>query len=218
MTPDDLNRACSDFLIQEGVKDGDFVVVVGAGVSIPMIPAGKGLRSEMATNCGIPNDETEPYWDFFQRAKTEAPKNFRETIIKTFCEPPEWHSEACSQIVRLPCKSIITLNYDDHLQDAFSVKFGSGWQERFAVYPIQPGKGFAWPAEFAHKFHLLAAHGYRVRDIDAVEPDLEASWPDDGIILTRSQFEEHYFGDNRGHLLFHWWEEVFCRFSCLLES
>lgn len=44
---------------------------------------------------------------------------------------------------------------------------------------------------------------------------MEATWPDDGIILTRNQFEEHYFGQQRSHHLFHWWEEVFCKFSCL---
>lgn len=212
---DELNAQCIEILKQEGVTAGGFIVVVGAGVSIPLIPSGGGLRAIMAEKCGILDDKGEYYWEFFQRAKDCNPDAYRHTIIATFCDIPEWHSEACRQIVQLPCRSIITLNYDDQLQDAFSQKFGVGWQERFAVYPVQDNKIWAFGYELEHKFHLLAAHGYRVRDTVAAAPNFNATWPDDGIILTTSQFAEHYFDHNRNHALFHWWSDVFCRFSCL---
>lgn len=192
-----LNAKCIETLKTEGFMDGGFVVIVGAGVSIPLIPSGRGLRETMAEKCGIHDDQKEHYWEFFQRAQKINPDIFRRTIIETFCEVPEWHSEACYHLVRLPCRSIITLNYDDHLQDAFSKKFGMGWNERFAVYPVQVKKSWVFPAEFEHKFHLLAAHGYRVRDESEAEPDLTAKWPDDGIILTTKQFHKHYFSEDK---------------------
>lgn len=210
---DELNNRCIEYLKQKGVLNGSFILVVGAGISIPLMPSGKGLRKSMAEACGIPDDDTIPFWDFFDPIKKQFPQIFRETIIKTFCDAPEWHSESCHHIVSIPSASIVTLNYDDHLQDAFSRKFGSGWDTRFAIYPTQKEKTFAWPADFVHTPHLLAAHGYRVKDDTNPELDLSATWPDDGIILTRSQYEEHYFGKH--HYLFHWWKEVLCRFPCL---
>jgi hypothetical protein len=212
---DELNAGCIETLKRRGVTDGRFVIVVGAGVSIPLIPSGRGLREIMAEKCGIADDNEEYYWEFFQRAKDFNPNAYRRTIIETFCDIPEWHPEACRQIVQLPSQSIITLNYDDHLQDAFSQKFGMGWEERFAVYPVQDKKRWVGGYELEHTFHLLAAHGYRVRDTNAAIPDYNATWPDDGIILTTEQFKEHYFDRNRNHALFHWWSDLFCRFSCI---
>lgn len=212
----ELNAQCIETLKQAGVTDGGFVIVVGAGVSIPLIPSGRGLRAIMAEKCGIADDKEEYFWEFFQRARDSNQEAYRRTIIETFCDIPEWHPEACRQIVQVPGKSIITLNYDDHLQEAFSQKFGMGWEERFAVYPVQDQKR-RWVGgyELEHTFHLLAAHGYRVRDTDAAAPDFTATWPDDGIILTTKQFREHYFDHNRSHALFLWWSDIFCRFSCL---
>lgn len=215
MTADDLNCLCFNRLLEQGVGSGTFVIVVGAGVSIPLIPSGTDLRETMARACEIEDDPREPFWEFFQRVQDNHPNLFREIIIRTFSDIPEWHSEACHQIVSLPNKSIITLNYDDHLQAAFSRKFGAGWQERFAVYPVQAGKTFAFPSDFRYTPHLLAVHGYRVRNESASSADIGASWPDDGIILTTRQFKEHYFGQERAHILFHWWKQVLCEFSCL---
>lgn len=66
---DQLNRESINTLKNMGVTTGEFVIVVGAGVSIPLIPSGHGLRETMAKKCEIDNNTTEHYWKFFQKSQ-----------------------------------------------------------------------------------------------------------------------------------------------------
>lgn len=212
MRPEEINQRCIERLNAAGVGRGEYVAVVGAGPSSPVVPAGKALVKEVADACGMdPNDE-RPFWEFFEEAKQKNKGAFCDIINRNFCEPPFWTGEIYQHIVAIRFKSFVTLNYDDCLQQAFAKSEGPRWKGLFSVYPPHRSAdgtvgGFASPSDFNHKRRLVAIHGFR----DLNDPE----WPDKKIILTRSDYNEHYFSPDKSYALSHWWQELLVNHDCL---
>lgn len=210
VTPEEFNAQCVNTLRSSKVGEGDYVVVVGAGPSSPLIPAGTKLREEMARACSIENPPNKPFWDFFEEAKKNKPQEYCRVIEATFNDPPFWSSDAYDLITRIRFKSIITTNYDQYLPKAFQNTEGRGWNERFCIYPPRKGAdstGVATALDIEDQKCLIAIHGYC--------DSSRSGWPMDSIILAKSDYILHYFDPQSAYYLHSWWKEILGRFNCI---
>ena len=212
MRPDELNEECIALLEEAGVRRGRYVAVVGAGPSSPVIPAGTKLREQIAAACGLDANDPRPFWDFFDDAKTRNQDAFCSIIKEQFQDRPFLRLDAYDHIVSIRFKSFITLNYDSCLPTAFAADTGEKWEELFSIYPMRRRPdgttvGLASAVDLGHKRRLVAVHGYR----DPNDP----SWPLSKIVLTRSDYERHYFAPETGTYLGQWWKEVLSLYDCL---
>ncbi len=213
VTPDELNTRCVDTLRAMGVAGGEYIAVVGAGPSSPIIPPGNRMVTDMANACKIdlPPQNT-PFWEFFETAKTQNPREYCRFIESKFNNSPFWSSDAYELICKIRFKSIITTNYDHYLPRAFEKEEGAGWDERFCIYPPRTNpssakSGVATAINIEDRKYLIAIHGYR----DASRAD----WPLDSIILAKSDYLLHYFRPEKSYYLHGWWREVLARFDCI---
>jgi hypothetical protein len=208
--PDELNADCVNTLRNLGVADGEYVAVVGAGPSSPLIPTGDTMAVEMAKRCGIaPPSPHTPFWEFYEAAKTNKKEEYSEFIKSKFNKHEYWRSDTYELICKISFKSIITTNYDAYLPSAFEKVEGTGWDERFCIYPPRKTEksGLATAIDFEDQKYLIAIHGYR--------DSLRLEWPLDSIILAKSDYQLHYFDPEKAYYLHSWWKEILARFDCI---
>ena len=119
----------------------------------------------MKKACGIDCDNGIPFWDFYEAAKNGNPVEYSRILKSKFDGAPYWSSDVYEMICQISFKSIITTNYDQYLPKAFGKVEGSGWNDRFCVYPPRRspnanGAGMATAIDFDYKKYLVAIHGY----------------------------------------------------------
>jgi hypothetical protein len=211
-SPDQLNAECIKALQSYKVGDGGYVAVVGAGPSSPIIPRGDDLIAEMKKACGINCENGIPFWDFYEAAKNGNSVEYSRILKSKFDGAPYWSSDVYEMICQISFKSIITTNYDQYLPKAFGKVEGSGWNDRFCVYPPRSnpdanGAGMATAIDFDYKKYLVAIHGYR--------DTAHENWPLDSIILTKSDYMLHYFAASKSQFLYGWWKQVLSSHNCI---
>lgn len=213
VTPDQMNEECVKILHSYNVSKGGYVAVVGAGPSLPIISLDDKFVCEMRSACGLdPNINYKHFWDFYEAAKKKNKIAYSGLLKTKFSSSPYWNNEIYEAICKINFKTIITTNYDQYLPKAFGKVEGNGWNNRFCVYPPRKhpeinGTGMVSATDFDIERYLVAIHGYRDPEND--------EWPLDSIILAKSDYVLHYFG-NTGHLtLCGWWKEVLTRHNCI---
>jgi hypothetical protein len=212
-SPDELNHECVRQLEAAGVGLGNYIAVVGAGPSSPLVPASNELKREIAIACGLDPDDARPPWEFFEDARKNNRAEYCRVINARFQDKPFLRTEGYLQIVAVPFKSFITLNYDSHIQAAFAKICSGDWEDNFSIYPSHASPngeaaGLATAASLGGPTkRLVAIHGFR----DPNDPD----WPATKIILTKSDYEHHYFSANTTAFLAHWWANVLTFHDCL---
>ena len=200
MTSEEINLACIERLRSTDLTAR--VVVVGSGLSSPLIAPLGTLKETLCERCRIDKGaDDEFFWILAQRAFTNDPNEYYKVIEETYGEPFPWKAEAYNILVKMPFLGFATLNYDS--------QFWAALQEfdpdaLFSIYPPFNDQNYFNPEEFSRVCRrLIALHGY-------CDPD-NPNWARE-VILKTDDYKRHYV--NPGALR-QWWISLLVAKPCL---
>ncbi len=200
MTPEEINPACIERLRSTDLTAR--VVVVGSGLSSPLIAPVDTLKESLRKRCRIDKGpDEELLWILAQRAFKNDRGEYYKVIEETYGKPFPWKAEAYDILVKMPFLGFATLNYDSQFWTALN-RFDP--EAYFSIYPSYNGLPHLNPQEFsrAHR-RLIALHGY-------CDPD-NPSWAQE-VILKSDDYKQHYIYPGA---LRQWWISLLLTTPCL---
>lgn len=190
----------------------NYVVVVGAGLSLPIVTSVSGITEKLQDRSGIVCDESEHLWDYCERVydhlrnrRPNCEDDYYDVVRECFEVAPPWSADAYRYLVEIGFRSFVTFNYDRQLPLAFLDKYPGDFPDRFRIYRPALGNHIFPPGLlFSGEQRLVAVHGCA---------DTKTNGWERHLVLRRSDYDLHYTGSSP--ILFEWWQTLLISTPCI---
>jgi hypothetical protein len=189
----------------------NYVAVVGSGLSHNIAVNMGELINKMESATGLPRVKNvsgdEPQWAFFDRIYLKDSQLYHNILKESFNQTKPYEGKAYKNLVQIPFRSFVTLNYDELLPKAFyAFTLQRKSKFRFSVYPSK--NQIYFPSDFSDNNQCLVA-------IHGCKNESDALWYEH-LILRWEDYKTHYEG-NGPHPTFlqMWWYWLLTTWPCM---